>query len=148
MGINKTLASDVTVTSKKTSPASISTTSLATSILQSCVDSKGIDLSVLDVSEAFGLSDFFIVVSGRSDRHVQGLVNRVMNTLEERGITPIGVEGFDTGHWIIVDYGEVVLHAFYEPMRETYDIEGLWSTAPRLEVQRSQKSGDVQLRAA
>ena len=148
MGIKHSLAKDITVTSQKTSSPPLTTVNLATSILQSCVDSKGIDLSVLDVSEAFGLSDFFIVVSGRSDRHVQGLVNRVMNALEERGITPQGIEGFEAGHWIILDYGEVVLHAFYEPEREIYDIEGLWSTAPRLEVQRSNASGDVQLRAA
>jgi ribosome-associated protein len=148
LGINKTLANDIDVTSEKNTSPTLSTTTLATSILQSCVDSKGIDLTVLDVSEAFGLSDFFIVVSGRSDRHVQGMINRVINSLEEKGITPIGIEGFETGHWIILDYGEVVLHAFYEPVRETYDIEGLWSTAPRLEVQRSNTSGDVELRAA
>ena len=125
-----------------------SSLSLATSILQACVESKGIDLSVLDVSEVFGLADYFIIVSGRSDRHVQGLVNKVMNTLAEEGQIPQSLEGYDTGHWIIVDFGEVVLHAFYEPVRETYDIEGLWSLAPRIEIHRSKESGDVQLRAA
>lgn len=148
MSKKKTLVTEIDVDTSPHSLKSLSAMNLATSVLRSCVESKGIDLTVLDVSKAFGLSDFFVVVSGRSDRHVQGLVNRVINDLAERGITPVGVEGYDTGHWIIVDLGEVVLHAFYEPMRETYDIEGLWCAAPRLEVERSIKSGDVHLRAA
>lgn len=148
MSKKQTLATEIHVDKTLNAPKSLATVNLATTILRSCVESKGIDLTVLDVTQAFGLSDYFIVVSGRSDRHVQGLINRVMNDLAERGIEPIAIEGYETGHWIILDFGDVVLHAFYEPVRETYDIEGLWCSAPRLEVDRSNKSGDVQLRAA
>lgn len=142
------LADTIQVTKTITSSHPPASVKLASTILKACVDSKGIDLTLLDVSKAFGLSDYFIVVSGRSDRHVQGLVNRVINSLSENGEEPIGVEGFENGHWVIVDCGDVVLHAFYEPVRETYDIEGLWADATKIEVKENQGFPDRGLRAA
>ncbi len=148
MSNKNALADTIQVTKISLSSHPPETVKLAGNILQSCVDSKGIDLTVLDVAKAFGLSDYFIVVSGRSDRHVQGLVNRVINTMTAKGCPPIAVEGYENGHWVIVDFGDVVLHAFYEPVREVYDIEGLWAEAPRIDVKAPEQFSERGLRAA
>ena len=93
---------------------------------------KGLDISVLDVSEVFQLSDYFLLVSGRSDRHVQGLANRVIEELAKSGLHPVNIEGFEQGHWVLVDFGDVVLHVFYQGVRDQYDLEGLWNNARKL----------------
>jgi ribosome-associated protein len=121
---------------------------LASSIIQACLDSKGSDLEVLDVSTAFGLADYFVIVSGRSDRHVQGLVNRVLNALEDEGHDVQSIEGYENGHWVVVDCGDVVLHAFYEPVRESYDIESHWAQAPRMALNEDVLKIDRRLHAA
>lgn len=106
--------------------------SLAQDIFEACKDAKGIDVSLLDVSEVFDLADYFVVVSGRSDRHVQGICNRIASNLKSSSAQLLSLEGFDDGHWVLMDYGDVVIHVFYEPVRNHYDIEGLWLQARRL----------------
>lgn len=119
----------------------------AKTIINACADAKGKDISVLNVSKIFGIADFFVIVSGRSDRQVQGITNRVMEALEQSGVTPVAIEGFEDGQWVLVDYGDVVVHVFYEPLRERYDLEGLWSSATKLQIEKA-KSGDLKLKAA
>ncbi|RMG41528.1 MAG: ribosome silencing factor [Candidatus Dadabacteria bacterium] len=103
-------------------------------IVNACAEAKASDLSVLDVSEVFDLSDYFVLASGRSDRQVQGIANKVITAMQECGYRPLAVEGFDRGHWILIDFGEHIVHIFYEPLRSHYDIEGLWVKAKKLEV--------------
>ena len=108
--------------------------SLALKILECASDAKGKDLALLDVSSVFDLASFFIIVTARSDRQAQGISNRILLTLEEQGVEPISRDGYDEGHWVLMDYGDVVVHVFYEPVREHYDIERLWKNALRLPV--------------
>jgi ribosome-associated protein len=118
---------------------------LTTQIINACADAKGKDIAVLDVSKVFGLADYFIVVSGRSDRQVQGISNKVVDSLSRLGVHPAAREGLDEGQWVLLDYGDVIVHVFYEPARDHYDVESLWTKARRLEV----IEGDwLQLRAA
>lgn len=117
-------------------------------IINACMEAKGKDISVLDVSKIFGASDYFIVVSGRSDRQVQGISNRVLEALEKHGIKPTSIEGFEEGQWVLIDCGDVVAHIFYEPVRSHYDLENLWFKAPRLDLRKHFKVGPRALEAA
>lgn len=98
-------------------------------LLRACEEGKGIDVKILDVRKRFGLADQFIVVSGRSDRHVQGIAYRLLKLFEDRGLEPYSVQGLEEGQWIVIDASDVVVHIFYEPLRAHYDLEGLWQDA-------------------
>ena len=117
--------------------SSAETMAVAERIVQACEDVKGKDLVILDVASISDVADFFIVVSGRSDRQVQGITKRVMEQLARAGVRPLSVEGYEDGQWVLIDCGEVVVHVFYEPVREIYDLESLWMRARRLEMVRA-----------
>jgi ribosome-associated protein len=93
---------------------------------------KALDVVLLDVTGLASFADYFIVCSGQSSRQVQGIANNLERALREHGIRPLGVEGAREGQWILMDYGEVIIHIFYEPVRDFYDLESLWSEAKRL----------------
>jgi len=118
---------------------SFSSKEFAYEIVETCEEAKGKDVAVMDVSKLFGLSDYFIVVSARSDRQVQGIANRILGSF----ISPVTLEGMEKGHWVLMDFGEVVVHIFYEPLREHYDVEGLWIKAPRVTMVRDRKKGII-----
>lgn len=120
----------------------------AATAVEACLEAKGRDLTVLDVSKLLDLSSYFVVVSGRSDRHVQGIANRVFDTLEELGIQPLSIEGLEQGQWVLMDYGDVVIHIFYEPQRAHYDIEGLWVRADKVTLKKDRKGTVVKRKAA
>lgn len=117
-------------------------------MIDACLEAKGRELVVLDVHDVFDISDYFIVVSGRSDRQTQGISNRVLEALEKNGIRPEFVEGYDQGQWVIIDCIDVVLHVFYEPVREQYDLEGLWVKAKKLVVGSGEGNNKKSLQAA
>jgi ribosome-associated protein len=94
---------------------------------------KALDLVLLDVSRFSSFADFFIICSGKSGRQVQGIADNLENNLKSHGLKPIGTEGKREGHWVLMDYGDVIIHVFYEPVRYFYDLESLWSEAPRIE---------------
>lgn len=75
-----------------------------------------------------------MICSGESERQVKAIVGNAVDAMKEKGERPIGVEGNDAGRWVLVDYGDVVLHVFFESVRIYYDLEGLWADAPRLEL--------------
>jgi len=94
---------------------------------------KALDLVLLDVSRFSSFADYFIICSGKSGRQVQGIADNIESELKTRGLKPIGTEGKREGHWVLMDYGDVIIHVFYEPVRFFYDLESLWSEAPRVE---------------
>jgi ribosome-associated protein len=93
---------------------------------------KGQDPLILDVRGLSSLGDYFIICSGTSKRHVQALAQHLQEALRQAGVKPLGVEGLEEGHWVLLDYVEVVIHLFITPLREFYDLEGLWMEAKRL----------------
>jgi len=107
---------------------------LVAEIVKACSDAKGRRICVLDVKELVGVCDHFIIVSGRSDRQVLGFCSKILRNLEARHVKPEAVEGLDKAHWVLLDFGDVVVHVFYETVREHYDLEGLWSKAKRFDV--------------
>lgn len=107
---------------------------LALACAAAALEKKASDVAVLDVRELTSLADYFVIASGRSDTQVRAIAEAVEEALRERGRRPIAVEGLRHGQWVLVDYGDVVVHVFYRPVREHYDLERLWSQAPRLVV--------------
>ena len=95
-------------------------------ILDALDNGKALDTVVLDVEKISSFTDFMVVSSGRSVRQVNSLIRRVRDTLSERRLRPIGVEGEKTGDWVLLDYGEVVVHIMQPSAREFYQLERLW----------------------
>ena len=98
------------------------------------LDKKACDLVVLDVRGETSIADYFILCSGRSDRQVQSIVQGVEENAGSEGIRPYAVEGAQRGHWALIDFSDVIVHVFYEPVREFYDLDGLWGHAPRAQL--------------
>jgi ribosome-associated protein len=101
--------------------------------VQAVLGKKAEDLIVLDVRDLISYTDVFIFCSGRSSRQVIAIAEHIRITLKKQGIRPLSVEGMTEGHWILMDYGDVIIHVFYEPVRRFYDLEGLWTGARRIE---------------
>ncbi|MGD8981827.1 MAG: ribosome silencing factor [Desulfobacterales bacterium] len=96
---------------------------------------KALDLVVLDVRKLTSFSDIFIICSGRSNRQVSAIAEYVEVNLKKHDIKPLSVEGKKEGHWVLLDYGHVIIHVFYEPVRAFYDLEGLWIDAKRIKIE-------------
>ena len=105
-------------------------------VVDYALDKKGSDLKVFDVRELSSLTDYIVLVSGRSDRQVQAIAENIRTEMKHKQeVLPLAVEGMDQGRWVLLDYGEVMVHVFQPAVREFYDLEGLWSEAPELELQ-------------
>lgn len=102
--------------------------------IQAALGRKASDLLLLDVREVTSLADVFMLCTGRSNRQVTAIADHIRRFLKKHGIRPLYVEGLKAGHWVLLDYGQVVIHVFYEPVRQFYDLEGLWADAPRIPV--------------
>ncbi len=98
------------------------------------LDKKGLEVLILDVRGKTSYADYFVIASGDSERQVSAMAEHVESKLQDDGIRPLGTEGYDTGHWVLLDYGEVVAHLFYTEVRAFYDLEGLWTDVPHERV--------------
>jgi len=103
--------------------------------VKSTLGKKAFDLVVLDVRDLTSVADAFILCSGRSNRQVTAIAEYIQKDLKQQKKKPLSVEGAREGHWVLLDYGEVVIHIFYEPVRRFYDLEGLWVDARRISTQ-------------
>lgn len=110
---------------------------LATICAKAALDNKAEDLVVLDVRELSSFTDYFIIMSGRSSRHVQGLAEALEKSMRSKRISAANAEGIQEGMWVLLDFGDVVVHIFYHEQRSFYDLEGLWHDAPRVEINES-----------
>ncbi|MDZ7698083.1 MAG: ribosome silencing factor [Deltaproteobacteria bacterium] len=95
---------------------------------------KAVNPVLLDVEALTSFTDYFLITGGGSTRQVQAICRHLDKTLSKAGIKSMGTEGEAEGSWVLMDYGDVVVHIFYEPVREFYDLEGLWVDAPRVET--------------
>lgn len=89
-------------------------------------DIKAKDIAVLDVKHLTTMTDCMIIASGDSNRQTRALANNVLEKLKEQGVDPIGVEGEDSGEWVLVDFGQVVVHVMLPFTRDYYNLEQLW----------------------
>lgn len=99
------------------------------------LDKKAEDVVILDVRELAGYTDYFVVASGTSDRQVSAIADSIEEQMKKAGHRPIGIEGYTRGHWVLMDFGDVVAHVFYDEARAFYDIEGLWADAARMPLE-------------
>lgn len=98
------------------------------------LDKKALDVLLLDVRGLSSYTDYCVVMTAESDPQVNAIADFVEAKMKERGERPIGIEGRQAGQWVLIDYGDVVAHVFYQDMRLFYDLEGLWADAPRVAV--------------
>jgi ribosome-associated protein len=106
----------------------------ATAIAIAALDKKAVGLQILDVAGRVNYADFLVIMTGRSDRHAQALAQGIEEAMRGRGLRPVAVEGLPHGSWVLMDFGDVVVHVFMHESRELYDIDGLWLDARRLPV--------------
>ena len=99
------------------------------------LDKKAENVVILDVRGLTSYADYFVVASGTSDRQVSAIADGIEERMKKAGHRTIGVEGYTRGHWVLLDFGDVVAHVFYEEARAFYDIEGLWADARRIPVE-------------
>jgi ribosome-associated protein len=95
---------------------------------------KAEDPILFNVGNLTSVTDYFVIASGNSSRQVQAIANHTRRRMKEKGFRVYGIEGEKEGHWVLMDYGEVIIHIFYKPFRELYDLEGLWFEAPRINL--------------
>lgn len=94
------------------------------------LDKKAEELHVLNVAEATQFTDYFVICSGQSSRQVQAIADAVEERLRPLKVRPLHVEGYTTGQWVLMDYGDFVIHVFLQERRRFYGLERLWGDAP------------------
>jgi ribosome-associated protein len=99
-------------------------------VVDSLEDLKGRDLVILPVADLTDITDYMIIASGTSNRHVKSLVDNLVETAKAAGHAPRGVEGRETNEWVLVDLGDVLVHVMQANTRAFYDLERLWREIP------------------
>jgi len=105
---------------------------------------KAQDITTIDVRGKTSITDFMLIASGTSSRHVKSLVDNVLEKVKEQGVRPIGTEGMDTGEWALLDLGDIVVHVMLPTARQFYDLERLWQGAEQSRAQFSAEPGQEQ----
>ncbi|ARU29356.1 ribosome silencing factor [Cellvibrio sp. PSBB006] len=99
-------------------------------VINALEDLKAKNIVQLDVREMTDVTDTLIIASGTSNRHVKSIANNVVEDSKKLGYMPLGVEGIDAGDWVLVDFGDIVVHVMQEETRNFYELEKLWSITP------------------
>ena len=102
--------------------------------INASLEKKAKELVILNVKEISAFADYFLIMSGTSDRQVRAIADAIQENLKLAGILPLGIEGEAAGQWILMDYDDVIIHIFLETIRSFYDLERLWTEAPRMLV--------------
>jgi len=99
------------------------------------LEKKAFNVRLLEVKGLSSLTDYLVLASGRSDRQVQAIAESVKDGLKKNHTqAPLAIEGMNEGRWVLIDFGDVMVHVFQEPVREFYDLDGLWQEAQELPV--------------
>ena len=92
------------------------------------------EVVALDLRKAASFADVFVICTGRSDRQVRSIADAIEEAVVKRGERPLGIEGYDEGRWVLMDLADVIVHVFQQEVRRRYDLERLWSDAPKLDL--------------
>ena len=111
--------------------------------LSAALEKKALDLTVLDLRGIASFTDFFVITTGTNRRQCQAISDEVVEQLKRGGTRAARVEGFQTAEWILIDYGDFVVHIFDEKARRFYDLERLWREARRIDVSPEQIGSEV-----
>lgn len=112
------------------------------------LEKKAYDVVLSEVGELTSLADYFLFCTGRSDTQVQAIASGLEENLKSLGIRLLAIEGYSHGQWVLMDFGDVIVHIFNEPVRTFYDLERLWSQAPRVMLPEPYRSQARELRLA
>ena len=96
---------------------------------------KAVDPMLFEVGQLTSITDYCLIASGNSSRQVQAISKHLARRMREEGCKTYGIEGEHEGHWILLDFGDLIIHLFYQPIREFYDLEGLWTGAPTVDLE-------------
>lgn len=99
------------------------------------IKKKAFDIVLLKIKGIVSYADYFLICGGRSDRQVQAIGQSIETELKKQGHQALGIEGMSQGRWVLLDYGDVIVHIFQESVRRFYDLEGLWIEAPRVKIE-------------
>jgi len=102
--------------------------------IKAASDKKATDIVALQLTEIASFTDYFIICSGTSSRQVQAIADEVTEKLRRIGTRPLNIEGYKVGEWILMDYGDFIIHIFSETARRFYDLERLWRDARRVKI--------------
>src|ERR1051325_4688772 len=102
--------------------------------LRAASDKKGLDLVVLDLRPIASFTDYFLIISATNTRQVQAISDEIVEQLKKQGTRAARVEGYNTAEWVLVDYGDFVVHVFEDKARRFYDLERLWRDASRVRL--------------
>ena len=103
---------------------------------------KGTELKLLEVGDQFCLSDYFLIASAANRRQAQAMAGEIDRQMKARGVPKPNIEGKESGWWVLMDFGEVVVHIFREEARSYYDLDLLWADAPRVELKDGEEEKD------
>ncbi len=117
---------------------------LATAIARVLDKKKAGEVKVLKVRDLTVLADYFVIATGTSTTHVKSLAEEVEFQLDQQGVKPLRTEGYDSKNWILLDYGEVIVHVFYPEARRFYDLEHLWADAEECQMEFETSKTDAQ----
>ncbi|MGI9534938.1 MAG: ribosome silencing factor [Thermodesulfobacteriota bacterium] len=120
-----------------TSESNIESIDKAILIANSVIDKKGEDPVIIEVKKESDVADYFVVCNAASDRGVKTIADNIEKILKENNINIFGIEGTIKRNWILIDTSDVITHIFYKPLREFYDIEGLYIDSPRIDIDLS-----------
>ena len=123
-------------------PATEHAADLTVAAARAAADKKAAHLTAIDVSERLGLTDVFLLASGSNDRHVHAIVDAVDEAMQRAGAKRRTREGFADAHWVLVDYGDVVVHVLQNEDREFYSLERLWKDCPLIELPEDLTASD------
>lgn len=113
----------------KTSPVPDKKLALCIDLIE---EKKAEEVLVFDIREISSISDYFLLCHGTSDRHVKAITDHLLETMKKSGFRALGVEGYPQARWVLIDFGDLVVHIFYEETRRFYDLERLWSHAAQI----------------
>jgi ribosome-associated protein len=108
---------------------------LARTLTELAAEKKARRPRLLGVSELTTYTDYVLILTATSDRHARALADHLTEHLKSKSIKPLGVEGYDTGQWILLDFNDVIVHVFQESSRDYYDLDGLWTDAESLPIE-------------
>lgn len=108
---------------------------IALKALEVAVEQRSLDPTALFIAPKSSLSDYFVIVSGTSQRHAQGIADKIRERLSAAGSNLLRSTGYENGEWIVLDYGDVVIHVFFEPARHYYQLDQLWAEAEALPLE-------------
>lgn len=106
-----------------------------TEAIEAALDKKALDLAWINISEVCSFTDNLLICTGTSSRHNQAIADGIDDHLRQLGVRPLHIEGKGSGEWILMDYADFVVHIFSARAREFYDLERLWRTGQRRDIQ-------------